>query len=339
MTRFIASTVAIAALIAIAACDAEPASKAEAPPRIRIAHTTIPNFADIPAVLMTRALASAGYDVAITAFAHASLAAEALARGDMDVGFGGLSTYWAAAARGAPIVAVAEQARGVHVLVAAGPLRECAALAGQRLGVNNLGATGGTLVEAYVAEACPGTRPQMLVMPGATTRAAAFVSGGLDAAVLMREDYIDLARRTPERIGLVEDFSTRWTLATAGVLVNVRFAEASPEIVQDLVGGYLSAIRAVVDDPARLAAAATDILGDGRDWRPVAEAFVSANTWPADGGLEPAVIRDTIAFLVQAGNLPGDVDPGRLIDRSYLDRSLGRSGVPTPSPSPQAELH
>jgi ABC-type nitrate/sulfonate/bicarbonate transport system substrate-binding protein len=334
MAHVIGLAAAMASVAAIAACGAGNRQQVEPRPRIRIAHTTIPNFADIPAVLTTRALAADGYDVETTAFAHASLAAEALARGSMDVGFGGLSTYWAAAARGAPIVTVAEQARGVHVLVAAQPLRTCAALAGKRLGLNNLGATGSTLVETYVAEVCPGTEPQMLVMPGTNTRAAAFASGGLDAAVLMREDYIDLALRMPERIGLVEDLGTRWTLAAAGIMVNAGFAKARPQIVQDLVGHYVSAIGAVVDDPARLAAEATGILGDARDWRPVAQAFIEANTWPVDGGLEAGVVRDTIAFHVRAGSLPGDVDAARLIDRSYLDRTLDGGGASPPSPSP-----
>jgi ABC-type nitrate/sulfonate/bicarbonate transport system substrate-binding protein len=317
-------TLAATAAVATLACSADPERPGEPLRRIRVAHTTIPNFADIPAVLTTRALAARGYDVVTTAFAHASLAAEALSRGDVDVGFGGLSTYWAAASRGAPIVTVMEQARGFHVLVTARDVRECAALAGKRLGLNNLGATGSTLVETYVAESCPGTKPHMMVMPGTTTRAAAFAAGGLDAAVLMREDSIDLVQRMPERVGFVEDLGQRWTLATAGVSVNTRFADKEPAVVDDLVASYLSAIRSVVGDPAGLAAAAADILGDERDWSRVAKEFIAAKTWPVDGGMQPGVMRDTIAFHVRAGSLPAGIGPSSLIDRSFLDRTIDR---------------
>jgi ABC-type nitrate/sulfonate/bicarbonate transport system substrate-binding protein len=138
----------------------------------------------------------------------------------------------------------------------------------------------------------------------------------------------------PERIGLVEDFGRRWRLASAGVSVNRRFAQSHPAAVDELVRQYLLAIRMVVDDAARLAEEAADILGDERDWSRVAREFIAANTWPVDGGLEPEVLRDTIAFHIRAGNLSGRIDASHLIDRSFLDRTLSRTPALS-SPSTQ----
>jgi hypothetical protein len=174
----------------------------------------------------------------------------------------------------------------------------------------------------------------MLIMPGTTTRAAALGAGRLDAAVLMREEYIDLAGRMPERIGFVEDLGRRWGLAAAGLNVNAQFARAQPEAVDHLVAEYLSAVGTVIGDADRLAMAAADILGDDRDWRRASEAFIAANTWPADGGLEPVVVRETIAFHVRAGSLPAGAEPSRLVDRSFLDRTLRRGVRPSVPPSP-----
>ena len=152
------------------------------------------NFSDLPTLVAQRSLAAQGYRIESIGYTQAELAAEALARGDADVAFGSMTTYWAAAMKGAPVVTVMEQCRTRHILMARLPIRSCADLQGRTVGVNSLGATGGNLLKAYLAEECPGTQPQVLVMPRPANRSAALVAGGIDAAVVLREDAVRLMR-------------------------------------------------------------------------------------------------------------------------------------------------
>ncbi len=123
---------------------------------IRVAGTTSPNMSDVPALVAAQRLVEQGYEIESTHYAQTELAAEALAGGHADVAFGALPTYWAAAARGAPVVTVMEQARNTHLLVASRSIVQCRDLAGRKLALNSLGAIGGAFVRAYIAEAVPG---------------------------------------------------------------------------------------------------------------------------------------------------------------------------------------
>ena len=117
----------------------------------------------------------------------------------------------------------------------------------------------------YLAEECSGTEPHVLVMPGSPTRLAAFLAGAVDAAAVMREDFIEIQRRAPDRIGLVEDFGIRWPdIAITGVMVNVPFSRAHAQSIDDLVIACLAEHRAVAHDPVRLARLAQSVLGAWR---------------------------------------------------------------------------
>ncbi len=313
---------AVALLGLTEGCASESRKAGDSPRRLRIANTA--TFADVPAIAALGRLKEQGYLIESIDYAQTALAAQALAAGDVDVAFGGFSTYWTAASRGAPIAAVMELARIHHVLVASKPITKCSDLSARRLAVNGLGASGASLLKFYLAEECSGTEPHVLVMPGSPTRLAAFLAGAVDAAAVMREDFIEIQQRAPDRIGLVEDFGIRWPdIAITGVMVNVPFSRAHAQSIDDLVIACLAEHRAVAHDPVRLARLAQSLLGAGdKDYLPTATAFVQANSWDLNGGLTPHVMTRTVQFLARAGAVPADTDPDSMIDRSFLDRAL-----------------
>jgi ABC-type nitrate/sulfonate/bicarbonate transport system substrate-binding protein len=296
--------------------------------RIRVAGGETPNFADVPTLVAERRLAADGYTIEHLGFAQAELAVEALARGAADVSFGAIATYWAAALRGAPVVTVMEQARTRHQLVARVPIRVCADLHGRTVAVNSLGAAGGNLFKAYVAEACPGTVAQMLVMPRPANRSAALLAGAIDAALVLREHALRLVSQSAGGLVVIEDFARRWPLlATVGMYVNLDFARRNPRAVEDFIRAQLDVIRELGADPIRLADAARRELGDADDVAGVAEAFVRAEAWDPAGGLTPATVDATVRFLLDTGSLTGPVDAARVVDLSYLDRVRAEDAV------------
>jgi NitT/TauT family transport system substrate-binding protein len=296
--------------------------------RIRVTGGETPNFADLPTLVAQRRLAAAGYTIEQVGFAQAELALEAMARGAADVSFGAIATYWAAAMRGAPVVTVMEQARTRHMIVARAPIRTCADLHGRTVAVNSLGAAGGNLFKAYIAEECPGTAAQMLVMPRPANRSAALLAGGIDAAMVLREHALQLAARSAGGIVAIEDFARRWPLvATVGMYVNRDFARQNPQAVEDFMRAQLDAIREIGADPVKLAEAARRELGDSDDVTALADAFVRAEAWDPTGGLTPEIVNATVRFLVDTGSVTGPLDPARVVDRSYLDRIRANEAV------------
>jgi ABC-type nitrate/sulfonate/bicarbonate transport system substrate-binding protein len=316
VTRGPAVTAAV--LLAIA-CGRQPVRDESR--LIRVAGGETPNFSDLATLVAQRRLADRGYVIELLGFAQAELAVEVVARGAADVSFGSIPVYWAAAMRGAPVVTVMEQSRTRHVIMARLPIRACADFHGRTIAVNSLGATGGNLFKAYVAEECPGTEAQILVMPRPQNRAAALLAGGIDGAVLLREDSIRLTSRS-KGIAPVEDLADRWpTLATNGMFVNRDYARRRPEVVDEFIRVQLDVMSEIGADPARIAEAARRELADEKDLPAIAEAFARARAWDPTGGLSPSAVADTIRFLTDTGSITGSIDAALVVDRSFLDRA------------------
>jgi ABC-type nitrate/sulfonate/bicarbonate transport system substrate-binding protein len=268
-----------------------------------------------------RRLQTRGYTIESVGFAQAELAVEAVARGAADVSFGAIATYWAAAMRGAPVVTVMEQSRTRHVIVARQPIRACTDFHGRTVAVNSLGATGGNLFRAYVDEACPGTRVQMLVIPRPANRAAALLAGGIEAAVVLREHAIRLARQSNGAVAAVEDLAERWPdVATNGMFVNRDYARRQPQAVDEFIRESLAVIREIGMDAGGIAEAARRELGEEDDLEVVAHAFVKAKAWDPTGGLSSATVNATIRFLEDTGSVSQPIDRATVVDRSFLDR-------------------
>jgi ABC-type nitrate/sulfonate/bicarbonate transport system substrate-binding protein len=300
------------------------ASCGEAPPvphRIRVAGGETANFADLPTLVAQRRLASEGYTIELKGFAQAELAVEAMARGDADVSFGAMATYWAAAMRGAPVVTVMEQSTTRHVIVARRAIESCRDFQDKTVAVNSLGATGGNLFRAYVAEECPGTEARMLVMPRPSNRAAALLAGGIDAAVVLREHAIRLARQSDGALAAVEDLAERWPdVATNGMFVNRAFARRDPRAVEAFIRVSLEVVREIGTDPIRLAEAARREFGDEPHLASIAQAYARAHAWDPAGGLTRGRVDATVEFLERTKSLTAAIDPAVVVDRSFLER-------------------
>ena len=164
---------------------------AEKPP-IRVSYSAQPDMDDIPSFLAHAALRAKGYKVEEVFFALSELGVEALMRRNIEFATGSFRGFWAAAGRGAHIRAVMEHSSNGHRLVVRKHITTCKGLDGQHVAIQSESAAGTALLRDYFAEECPEVRLQTLFIPQSQNRAAALLSGQLDAAVLELSLFLDL---------------------------------------------------------------------------------------------------------------------------------------------------
>ena len=291
-------------------------------PIIRVAYSQL-GLQDLPSLLADAALEAEGYNVEETFFALSELGAEALVRGRVEFAVGSVRSFWAAAGRGAHIRTVMEHVANAHRLVADDRITTCAGLDGRRLALQSESAAGTALARAYFAQECPSMRPQTLLVPQSESRAAALLSGHLDAAVLELGIFLWLDQQAPGRFHILEDFAARWPgIKVSGVQVNTDFAKKHPDVVRSYVRARVVANRAVLADPSLLVAEAMRSIGGSASWPAVVRAYVGMMAWAPDGGLTEADVERSLAFFKRTTGLKPDLTVADVADLSVLDAVL-----------------
>ena len=296
--------------------------------RIRVAFSSTVDLGDLPSLMAHALLATQGYDVVPTFFAHAQLAADALARGQMDVGNGSTRTYWAAIVKGADVATIMEQVGNGWAIMAATEIRTCADLHGRPFAVSGEGSVSAALSRAYIASRCPGTEPRVMSIPGSEHRAAALLAGRLQAAPVELAESVFLAARAPGRFRTLVSFAEELpSVVTTGVHVNRSWATRNPRAVQDYLKALLTIHRQIRAEHGLLVAEARARLRiDPAVLADVVEAHFRTNAWDANGRLTPAVVRDSVAFFVGAASLLPGVTPERVADLRHVERTLDEIG-------------
>jgi NitT/TauT family transport system substrate-binding protein len=302
---------------------------AEDPPRrIRVAFSSTVDFGDLPSLMAHALLAADGYEVVPTFFARAQLAADALARAQVDVGNGSTRTYWAAIGKGANITTITEQVGNGWALVSASEIRTCADLHARRLAITGDGSVSAAISIAYLRSRCPGVEPRIVTIAGSEHRAAALLAGRIDATPLELAESLYLAVRAPERFRTLVRFADELPfLATTGVQVNRSWAARNPQAVRDYLKALLTTHRKILRQPELLVAEARSRLRfDPSLLAQVVEAHLRSNAWDPNGRLTEAVVRESLAFFARSGSLPESLTAERVADLSHLERVLDDIG-------------
>lgn len=324
--------------VCLAACTAGPTAppvevtrivEVTAPPRtLRIAFASEPDFGDLPSLMALSLLAEQGYAVLPTNFAAASIAVEALARGDDDVGLGGMRNYWAAVNQGAGLITVAEQVANIWLVYASPDVAECADLDGKRLAISGENSLSAAMTRVYIQEKCPGAEPQIVLIQGSSNRAAALLSGEVDATPVELADAIALEQEAPGQFHVLTNFGHDLPdLKVTGIQFNREFAAQHPEAVEDYLAAVLTVHRQIQQDHDLLAAEASKRLALDPDIVPdIAEAYFAINAWDANGGLTEADVQYTLKFFTESGDLEPGLTVSDVADLSYLDSALAKIG-------------
>ena len=180
---------------------------------------------------------------------NGALMPDALARGDAEIGSFNNETLWTASP-GCP---------GAHVDAAA-QFSQSAGRQGRRERLRRLdgrpialGAQGGLnprLITLYFDRQCPGTKPQLLVIPDSTARSAALTSGTVDAALVPLEELVKLRGHAPGGYEVLVDLTKAFPLLqVTGVHARLDWLEQHPRAARDFIRALLLAHRRIIDDP------------------------------------------------------------------------------------------
>jgi ABC-type nitrate/sulfonate/bicarbonate transport system substrate-binding protein len=254
---------------------------------------------DVPMLMALDDLAAQGYTVEKTNMASGSLIADALARGDADIGLLNSQTMWMAIVRGAPVRTIAEFTNPTTILAARAEIRSCCDLHGKRLGVATTGGLSPALFRWHLQQNCPGTEPRLFVILESTGRAAALLAGEIDALIAPGEEFVKLQREAPSKFHVLMSWAEEFPDVLIDCLhVRRQWAEQNPECVRDFLRALLLAQRRVVSSPGLL----------------------------VDGGPTAQEVQRTIDFLTEMASLPRGLNPSAVADLSYLNGVLDEIG-------------
>jgi NitT/TauT family transport system substrate-binding protein len=329
MPRFHRLCILILALL-ISACAIVPARPTTTPTpiTIRIAYGSDIDLGDIPSLITQERLIQQNFRIETTFFATADLAAEALAKGDMDLAYGAPQTFWTAASKGGAFKLIAEQVTNTFVIVARSDLAACADLDGKALGLHSENAMGSALVYEYIKLNCPSAQPQYLVMPGSDNRAAALLQGELDASLLEFSDFDNMETQAPGKFRVISNIARDIPdLIMVGLFANDSFAGQHPDVVENYLKTSLEVSRDIASDHTLLIGTAVEKLGTSPDLlQRGVENYFNIRAWDLNGGLTTEKLAFTLDFMTQLGTLDSSITAERAADLTYLDAALETIG-------------
>ena len=323
-------------------CTDAPASLAPAPEvarpetpsrpgvRIRVVDGVNMDVRDVPLLMAFDELTALGYDVESVHIAGNTLLADALARGDAEVGIINNQTAWSAIANGADIRTVSEFTVYTGKLIAREGIRSCHDLHGRPVAVPVTTGFAPLLLNLFLRTVCPDATPQILVVAEASSRRAALIAGRVDAAQLPGEELLRLQADSGRPFSVLTAAAQEYPgIRVDGVQVRRAWAERHPEAVKALVAAQLRTHRLIRANPQVLYDEAVARLSlDAATAKAIADSHLQQDIWKIDGGLTPGNIQSTIDFLVEAGAMPRRLQVQDVADLSYLDavlREMGRA--------------
>ena len=337
MNRSVACLLILAA-ITMAACSAQaptvasPAAPSTAMPdklgTIRFALLDIAEVKDVPWLMALDSLEEQGYTTEMVSFGKSSLIPPALAQGDIDIASVSTSLSWAAIAAGADIATVVGKVNTSFVLVTNMDVHSCGDLDGKRVTFPTRQSVGYVMFEEYVDQNCPGTTPEILLIPGSSNALAGLELGEVDGAYLELEYWLRLQEIAPGEFHVLVDFANEFPevqMSTFGV--RREWAEENREQVEDFVRALLVAQRSVIADPQLLRDGIVKYMSiDPALAQELAEAYLLEQIWDPNGQLSSENVQATLDLFSAAGMLPADLQVEDVADLSYLNAVLDEIG-------------
>ncbi len=283
---------------------------------------------DVPLLMTFDALEAQGYRIEKTYLASGTLIADALARGEADLGMVNNQTMWIAIHKGAPVRTLAQFTASTTVIAARQEMASSCDLDGRRLAVASTRGLSPTLTDSYFKEKCGGATPQILVIPESSARAAALVSGEIDATTMPGEELLKLQRETPGKFHALMSYAQEFPdIQIDGLHIRRQWAQENPQLIKDFLRALLTTYREIMANPERLYDEASKRLAlDPATAKAISDAHLQMMVWDANGGLTPENIQRTIDFLIAIEALPKGVSVEDVADLSYLQMVLDEIG-------------
>jgi len=335
--RFVAYVALLTAFCA--ACGGRPAPaptsgrKAEqgpasaSPATIRMDIPLEPDVSDVPRLMARDALQQAGYTVVSTAYRDNVVAIQGLVQGQVDVALLSLPAVLAAIQQGAGIAVIMGGGSHTRCLVTAPAITTCSDLHGRQVSVPNLVSSQTLALQRYIANRCPGTRVEPVVISGTGNRLAALLARRTDGAILDLMTLLEVQQADGPAFNVLAEFGAEFPgLGGAAMVASRAFLDSHPDAAGDLVRECLRATRRI-QDPAVLNAQIIKHLGLAPERAErAARAYLEQKVWDVNGGLQNDAMRRNIEFCVEMGVLAPGMTPAAAEDRRYLDTALAELG-------------
>lgn len=326
------------ALLSLSSCTAStpPSLPTTKPPptpatdlgKIRFAKITTSNASSVPLLMALDRLTHEGYALEMNTFADASTAAQALSNGQADLGDANPSSGWAAIAKGAAFRSITSEYENPFSIIATQGIKTCQDLQGKPFANGSTSGTNALLVSAYIKVNCPGTSPQYLTIADSQARVAALVGGQAVATPLEIADIVQVQSQAPGKLHPLVDLRQAFpNVEFVTLAVNQNYGAQHRDVVVALVRDIVQVNRAVKANPQMLYDAMVKYMKYTPDQaRTIADAYLAANTWDANGGLNADSLEATLDFLSKNGKVPATVKPEDVADLSYLNDVLNDLG-------------
>ena len=326
MKRAVSSvrTLVVAIVSFVALACSPPAAKG----RIHVLVIANTDIRDIPLGLAIEDLKAQGYRAEVTPMLNGALMPDALARGDAEIGSFNNETLWTAVSKGVRARTLMQRLSFPNLLVTQAGVTGCGALDGRPIALGAQGGLNPRLIALYFDRQCPGTKPQLMVIPDSTARTAALASGSVDAALVPLEELVKLRGHSPGAYEVLVDLTKAFPLLqVTGVHARLDWLEQYPRAARDFIRALLLAHRTIIDDPRIFYARAADQLKlTPETAKPIVDASLAAGAWDPNGALTEENVRFTLRFLKEVGAVPPTLGFEAVADLSYLNTVLGEIG-------------
>jgi len=297
--------ICVRALIAALLVAASAGCESRGPSRIRVLIIANSDVRDLPLAMAADDLRRQGYQIEITPMMTGALMVDALSRGDAELASFNNETLWTAIAKGLRAKTIVQRLSFPNLVIARQGVT-CRAMNGRPLAIGSQTGLNPRLVGRYFQSRCPGTEPQLLVIPDSAARTAALVTGRADAALLPLEEFLRMQTAAPGKYATLVDLTQEFPqLQVNAVQARGDWLEQHPREVRDVIRALLGVHRRIIANRGALYTRALEQLKtEPKETTAVIDALIAAGAWHPNGALTRDNVQYTLSFLQEAGVVP-----------------------------------
>jgi NitT/TauT family transport system substrate-binding protein len=284
-----------------------------------------PGVSTVALLSAVRLLNEEGWTIDTPELSAGELQLQGVASGQFQMSSGNGPNVLALAQQGLPVKAVMGRIKNEWTLYSKSSIQSCADLNGVKLAIHSEGSPATFMVRDYIANECPGTEPQYIILPGSENRFAALLADEIDASPIELSDAIQLEAQGGDRFRRMASFAEELpNLTLTPIYANTEWAAQNPNTATLVLAKVLEQHRKFNADPAyfkeEILKTLEGVNADTIDQ--TVQAYVDLEMYDPQGGITPEQQQFSIDFVENAGGIEPGLTPEQAFDRTYLDKAL-----------------
>jgi NitT/TauT family transport system substrate-binding protein len=271
-------------------------------------------------------LKTQGYTIDTPEVADNNLIVQGVSTGEFQFSSGTTLAVMIAAKTGAPVKIIGNRIGNEWTVASVATIADCAGLNGKRYAHHSEAAVSTAMGRNWVAESCPGTTPEEVIIAGSDNRANALIADQIDATELELSDTISLLASQGDKFHVLTSFSeTLPDLKPSTIYGNSEYMAENPGDVVALLTAVLAENQKISEDADYLKELAIKYLPNVNQdtLDEVAAQYVELGLFEPDGGVTAEQLEYTIGFFEDAQALEAGLTVDQVADLSFLEMALG----------------